>query len=426
MKQVISLIIAGLLGAGTVFAQPSKVTSGVLDQQSGRYVEAIVKLEKAIADESMFQKGKAKHIPKAQYALYESYYQVGIDTSGMQEQLAAAELDHPVDHPLLLAADNLTKAINHPMGKRQKTSAVLGNVESTLWGAVFNKAIEYFNSEAEGSDQIAQNYFEVADQLNPENILTNRMLGAVQLINAPRGEDPKADSIAAISTMEKTIQYYKDRYINSDDAATFKSNVPQFEQDSSQLSYLYQQIAVIYNSWGEPEKALELLEDGLTITDAEDIKRQELNIYQQNPQLLDRAKTKFESAIAASPDDVQIKLAYASMLERNEQADDAYELYKEVYETDPTQIGGIYGVGAYYINKAAAISDAKMAINDDDEIEAMDKEIIGLLEKAYPYMQKLHELQPTQREWLSQLINIAPILGKDDEMEAYYEKMKKL
>ncbi|MEZ4829992.1 MAG: hypothetical protein R3C61_27470 [Bacteroidia bacterium] len=114
------------------------------------------------------------------------------------------------------------------------------------------------------------------------------------------------------------------------------------------------------------------------------------------------------------------------MLDQTGKPDDALKLYQEVYDTDKMDISANYGIGAYYINKAAAISEAKMKLDDEDKIDAMNKEIIANLEKAYPFMKFLHEQQPNEREWLSQLVNIAPILGKDEEMMEYGKKLREL
>ena len=85
-----------------------------------------------------------------------------------------------------------------------------------------------------------------------------------------------------------------------------------------------------------------------------------------------------------------------------------------------------FGKGAYYINKAAEISDEKMKINDEAKINKMNEEIVELLKKAYPYMKWLHENDRTNKEWLRQLVNITPIIGKDNEMAFYARKLAEL
>ncbi|MEM7368253.1 MAG: hypothetical protein AAF587_06590 [Bacteroidota bacterium] len=411
MNRIISTILLFLLGGGFLLAQPSKVTSGVLAQQGGNNEEAIEKLEAAIADKSLFVKGKAKHLPKAYYSLYKAYFAVAADTS------------MNVPDALTKAKDYYTMAINDPgYGDKYQKQSVLENATGNLWGAFYNKGITDFNLE---NDASALTSFQNADELKPDHILTQRMLGAIYISTQ--------DSMNGVKSLEKAINLFKAKYIDADEASIKAvKEAPDYEVDSSQISYMYQQLAVLYNSgYGsvEPDarKALDLLSDGMNVDpNDQDLKRQELNVYQQNPALFAESKKKFEEAINANQGDLQIKLAYANLLDRNGDLDDAFQYYKEVNESDSDNIGGIYGVGAYYINKAAEISNAKAKYTKDAEIEAADKQILELVEKAYPYMVKLHELQPNEREWLSQLINITPMIGKDQEMEMYYEKMKKL
>lgn len=411
MNRIIITISLLLFSGAILVAQPSKVTSGVLAQQGGNNEEAIEKLETAIADESLFQKGKAKHLPKAHYHLYKAYFAMAVDTS------------KNVPDALMKAKDYYSKAVNNPTyGDKWQKQSLLENATGNLWGAFYNEGINQFNVQ---NDAAALEYFQGADELKPDHILTQRMLGAIYVATT--------DSANGVKSLEKAIELYKARYVDADAASiTANKEAPDYAVDSSQISYMYQQLAVLYNSgYGsvEPDarKAIDLLAEGMKIDpNDEDLKRQELNVYQQNPSLFAESKKKFIDAINSNPGDNQIKLAFANLLDRNGDLDEAFEYYKQVNEADPANIGGIYGIGAYYINKAAEISTAKAKYTKDAEIEAADKQILELVENAYPFMVKLHELQPNEREWLSQLINITPMIGKDDEMEMYYEKMKKL
>ena len=360
-------------------AQPSKVTSGALALSGGDYDDAIEKLEAAIADKSLFQKGKAKHIPKAQYYLYKSYLAIGLDTTRSEPDA------------LLKAKDYYLQAINDPeygekWEKKSKDENNEGNLmgnmgaEDKIWGALYNKGITDFNLSEDAS---ALTHFEAAEELKPDHIMTNRLLGSLYLA--------AGDTAKSVSKLERATALYKEKYIDAEPKALTLNKASQdFAVDSSQISYMYQQLAVLYNSgYGEEapngEKALSFLAEGMELDpNDEDMKRQELNIYQQNPNLFEGARKKFESAIAANPDDYQIKLAYANLLDRNEKTDEAFKYYVQVNEADPTNIGGIYGVGAYYINKAAEISNAKAKYTKEEDIDKADKEILALVEKAYP------------------------------------------
>lgn len=421
-KPILLLMLAIIMGL-PLAAQPSKVTSGVLDFQNGNIAEAIEKLETALQageeNPALFAKGKAKNIAKAHYYLHAAYGQVARDTS-----LRDLQAQYP--DAALLAAEHLNLALNHEYGKTWQTKATLDNAAMNVWYSLYSDGLNFFN---ESNYERATQYFAAADEVNPDHFLTNRMLGTAQLM--------VPDTAAAVTSLEKSLSIFQTRYVDGDDVEALKAT-PEYEQDLSQVSYVAQQLAVIYNAQGEARKALDVLRKGEEIDPNDpDMKRQELNIYNQNPELFEEAVAKFESAIKENPDDDQIKLAFASMLERNNRAEEALAIYQEVYAKNPNDLQANYGLGAAYINQAAAISEKKMKSNNDKDIAAYDQEIIALLRKAYPFMKKLHELQPTEREWLSQLVSITGNLSAvaetkeeeqqyTDEMELYGKKLHDL
>ncbi|RMG70440.1 MAG: hypothetical protein D6722_08670 [Bacteroidetes bacterium] len=414
-KPILLLMLATLLSL-PLAAQPSKVTSGVLDFQNGNVGEAIEKLEAALAageeNPDLFRKGKAKYIAKAHYYLHAAYARVARDTS-----LKDLQAQYP--DAALLAADHLDLALNHEYGKQWQTRATLDNASMNVWYSLYSGGVDFFN---EANYDRATAYFLGADKANPNHFLTTRMLGTAQLM--------QEDTAAAIASLEKALNLFKARYMDNEDEKALEAlkATSEYEEDLGQISYVAQQLAVIYNAQGDPRKALDVLKVGEEIDPNDpDMKRQELNIYNQNPELFEEAVSKFESAIAENPDDDQIKLAYASLLERNERAEDALAIYQEVYEKDPNNLLANYGLGASYINQAAEISQVKMATDNEEKIAEYDKQIIALLRQAYPYMKKLHELQPTEREWLSQLVsitgNLSSVADNDEEAQRFEEEM---
>ena len=139
--------------------------------------------------------------------------------------------------------------------------------------------------------------------------------------------------------------------------------------------------------------------------------------------MLAQAEKKFDAALAKNPKDNNVRLVYASLLERAEKTEKAFELYSDAYDIEPENLQANYGKAAYYINKAAALSTARVEFDSDEDLEKADAEIKDLLNKAYPYVLKLHELQPEEPEWLSQLVQITPKIGKTEEMGIYAKKL---
>ncbi|MEZ4776063.1 MAG: hypothetical protein R3D00_23000 [Bacteroidia bacterium] len=404
MKRLSVVFVFTIAMLVSVFAQKSKITTGVLALQSGKPGEAIIKFEEALAKPELIKNGK--DIAKAHYYLSQAYYRAGLDSTLMATYPDA----------LFKAADNFTAALNHPDGASYQKQAVLDNVEGNLWGALFNAGATVFNEETEGADKRALKYFLAADQISPNNFLTNRMVGTCYLV--------LLDTANCATYLEKAVKIYKDKYITATEGVEALKQTDEYQRDTEQMSFLYQQLALIYEAKKDARKGLDMLNEGAEVLPKDkDIKRMELIIYQKHPELFAEAVTKFESAIKDNPDDANIKLAFAGLLEQSGKSDQAFKLYEEVYKANNQDISANYGLGAYYINQAAAISEAKMKLDDEDKIDEMNKQIISLLEKAYPYMQWLHKQQPEEREWLSQLVTIAPILGKDEDMMEYGKKL---
>lgn len=396
-----------MVGLTTVSAQKSKVTTGALNFDQGRYDEAIQALEVGLSDPAQFK--KAKDLAKGYYYLSRSYYMI-LGDSTMDDKYPNAILKSKAAYDQLQATGEA--------GKTWQNRAKLDAAESNLWAQLYNKGVNLFNSN---EDDAALIHFVAAQELNPDHFLTNRMLASAYLV--------KEDTAKTIDLLTKSMEVYQATYIDvaaEDLAASMEdeSFAQMADLDKSQVSYVARQLAVIHESQGNTDEALAALATGAEILPKdEDISRQELSIYQSHPELYEQAVGKFESQLEANPEDNAVRLAFASMLERNGKIQEALDLYQDAYDLDPENLQANYGLAAMRINLAAELSEAKMESNDDDEIEELNGQIKTLCEEAYPFLVWLHETQPTEPEWLSQLVNITPIIGKTDEMMQWAEKL---
>lgn len=416
MKRVSIILSLLILGFGTLSAQKSKVTTGTLNYTQGNYADAIIKLEEALTKPELL---KQKYIAKANYYLFKSYLQIAIDTS--QESTLKLYPD-----ALFRAQDNLEKAMNNPEDDKYKKDAqnfdLTGQNDITrLWGALYNEGVTVFNQQ--DNDEMALKYFVAADQVKNDHFLTKRMVGSSYIA--------VKDTASAIKVFEEAIDVFKERYDDSKDGVAELKQGEEYKIDAGQMSYISQMLGVLHQSQGNVKEALAAVNTGLELLPGDkDIEKIELHIYQQNPELFVEAKKKFEKAIANEPENVNVKLAYADLLSKNDETDAAKDLYDKVYEQDPENFMANFGKGAYYINKAAEISEAKMKLGtsstDEAKIDKMNTEIVELLKKAYPFMKWLHEHDQDNAEWLRQLVNITPIIGKDDEMADYAKKLGEL
>ena len=186
-----------------------------------------------------------------------------------------------------------------------------------------------------GDDANALKYFDAANEIYPGHFLTNRMLGSAQLVNQ--------DTAACVETLNRCFKIFNEKYVEGQTPETLKllESDEEYGISKGQLSYLYQQLAVIYEAQGETQKALNTLNEGIeALPEDEDIKRQELIVYQKHPDMLEQAEKKFDTALEKNPDDNNVRLVYASLLERAQKGDKAFKLYSEAYEKEPRKSSG--------------------------------------------------------------------------------------
>lgn len=406
MKKLSFLLLLAVIGLAPVSAQKQKVTTGALNFDQGRYDEAIAALEEGLSHPELFK--KQRDMAKGQYYLAKAYYMA----------LGSDELMAKYPDAALKAKKALDDLTANPEGELYQNRALIEGMANNIWGQLYNKGVSLFN---DGADDQALSYFVAARDLSPDHFLTNRMLASTHLA--------KLDTAKSIDVFENSILAYNKKYVDVDKAqlasmmedTTFAQMA---DLDKSQLSYVVRQLAVLYEATGQTNKALETLETGgKVLPDDADIRLQQLGIYQNHPDLYEQAVGKFQAQIAADPKNNAVRLAFASMQERAGKLDEALALYQEAYDLDPQSLQANYGLAAIRINKAAELSEKKMASNNDDEIDRINGEIKTLCNEAYPFLVWLHNAQPQEPEWLSQLVNITPIIGKTEEMMKWAEKL---
>ncbi len=382
MKKHIILIGAIASFSLHTFAQNGKVTSGAIAYDGGRIEEAIEKLEEALSQKEDL---KEKNIPKAHYYLSSAYLAAAQDT------VLASQYDDPVEQAYMhyeLAKETDTN------GKYEKTIVLL---EQNLWSSVFSEGVNAYNND---EYKASETLFQKATALNPEDYTSALMLGFSNWM--------LQDSTKALETLQKTIDLYK------------ASNP---EEPVEQVVQAYLMVATIQSSRGETEAALKTLSDGQELFPAsQDLKNTELSIYQRNPALAEEALAKFEKAVQEDPDNVTLKLAYADMLYKSGDEEKAMNMFKEILEKDPDNLNANIQLGANYINRAVQLSKKRSELTKEEDINKAQEQIIEVMKKAEPYMKKLHELEPSEPEWINQLVSIAYYLEYPEEEIAELEK----
>lgn len=154
---------------------------------------------------------------------------------------------------------------------------------------------------------------------------------------------------------------------------------------------------------------------GLSITPGD--KRFEVlqtGIMGSYPEKAEEAGKKFESLIAKYPNDDKLALYYAKFLERKD-LKKSMQYYQKVVSLSPNNIHALFALGSFYVNEASGIYKTT-----GDARKCMD-----LSKKAIAYFEKVHLLNPDDKEIIEILIQSYGNLNMDDERKKMEKKLER-
>lgn len=178
-----------------------------------------------------------------------------------------------------------------------------------------------------------------------------------------------------------------------------------------------------YNKYGGsalPANTLRSFNNGLT-----DLIGFELDIYLADVSLKDEALIRFQEIMIMYPEDYEIHIAYANLLE-----DVDYNLAIDAYETaisiDDTRELAYFNLGAVYNNLGSELYLA--GLNNDDEAvaDSLYNESNNCFRKAFLNMEQAYQLNPMLVSTIRALVQLANSLGLDDQAEFYKQKEAEL
>ncbi len=161
---------------------------------------------------------------------------------------------------------------------------------------------------------------------------------------------------------------------------------------------------------------------------------------------LDDLLDKLKQAIANDPNNISLYTAlgsaYDNLSQREEASgnveqaktyfDSALDYYNQALEKDPTNVDAYYSVGVLYYNKAAALTEELVALQDDLSREGQKKyetkqaEMQGLFDQATPFFKEAEMLNPNDRNTLIALKEIYAKRGTLEDLEISNEFKKRL
>ncbi len=202
---------------------------------------------------------------------------------------------------------------------------------------------------------------------------------------------------------------------------------------------LYDGLYKVYSGKEDLDKAGQYLQEGREKFPQEtQLLFTEINYYLAQGRL-DELTGKLEEAISAEPQNVSLYSTLGSVydqLYQTTRAEDpakaegyfqkAIENYEGGLKIDDSNASLIYSIGALYFNRAAKMTEELVELGNDfskegqKKYEALEEEINGQFDIAYPYFQKAEKTDPNN---MNTLIALKEIFARRDDFEAS-EEMK--
>jgi tetratricopeptide (TPR) repeat protein len=164
------------------------------------------------------------------------------------------------------------------------------------------------------------------------------------------------------------------------------------------------------------------MEDQYTLA-FQDLADLKLDLYLGSNDLYVEALHVFEEELAAHPEDIDIMIGYASLLEKSDK-EKAITTYKKVLSLDPDQPIALFNLGALYYAKGKELFETSRKANDDKQFDILTGEAENYFKTARPYFERAHLEDPQSLEIIQALKTIAFVL---DDQPAYlkYQEMEK-
>jgi len=464
--QAISLaLLMMVLGFGnSVWAQDSKIETGIVAFQAGDFKKAIDALKVGLANTAEV---KPKNLPRGYYHLGMASFQL------MQQTAQAAQQEGNLEAKAMEISNLLDQAYTSMIEARKtdiegKWSDKVNKTLNALYFSFVNGSVVGLNqlSVREPGDEVEIEIKEVDEKGNVTERTykitiyeSKRREGLVQIIKATS----RAIEIDAAGYMPYDLrgQAYLAKKDTASAYADFKSAVTKFDAKAPErpdifVAYTFWRMAVIERfHLKNQDLSLATLEKGKSMLEKEyariqtmkdkykpeeltklqsqyqsamqDLGNFELDILLNAPDKLRDALAKFDAATAKEPNNYIVHVAYAQLLEKVDTVK-ALSMYEKATKIDGKNYLAFFNLGALYVNLGVAKYKSANAVEKNMELaNSLQKQGNDYFRLAFPVLTKALELKPCDSEILKAILDIAIRLsGSDEAMMAEYTKYKKV
>lgn len=391
-----TILFALLFAVTGLFAQKGKVATATSYKEAGKLDKAVESIEETIDPKNPKSENSISW-PRTWEARGEIYQAIFESKDENYKKLNA--------DPLTVAFDSYMKALQ--LDDKDRFSKSVKIKLTLLIGDLTNQAVAGFNEEK--YDKALRSFEQImAIEKNP----------------VYRGEDKTSVDTVIIfnaglaaynaKNYDKAIEYYKE-------AAKYKYN-------GAKTYTLISDSYMLKQNKQDSVNALQVLEEGLKEYPQNGNLLVLIINYYLNSNKKDEAMKYLDIAIAQDPKNSSYYFVQGTLYDKLQKIDEAAASYQKAIELKNDYFDAYYNLGALYYNKGVKQVDVANAIpsNQPEKYEQEKNKADIEFKKALPYMEKAHEINPTDKFTMESLKTLYYRLKMLDKHAEIVEKLKSL
>jgi len=205
---------------------------------------------------------------------------------------------------------------------------------------------------------------------------------------------------------------------------------PTNEKSDSKRGEIVKNVALIYISKGDNDKAIQAIKDAKAEAPNDiNLILSEANIYYKMGDT-EKFKELMEVATTMDPGNAELQYNLGVISAESDQPDQALAYYKKAIELNPNYTNA-------YINSAAVILGREegiikemnglgTSVADDKRYEELRKQRQELYKEAIPFLTKALEMNPKSTSAATTLMNIYSVIGETDKYKAMKAKVEEM
>jgi tetratricopeptide (TPR) repeat protein len=265
----------------------------------------------------------------------------------------------------------------------------------------------------------AQQFLDILIEMEPRNYLLFDLRGQAKLA--------RQDSLPAAMDFQNAIRLYKDYPPPQPDLlityAYYRTALIQrisLEYDEQALKTIRAGRRFLEQEWNKTDQQNPVQSQHREKA-AKDLTLMELDILYSKEAYRAEALQALAAAVQKYPNEYTLRCAYANLLEIR-QPDKAVDQYQKAIALDPGRKMAYHNLAALYINQSVEVLQQSKPENIAEKEQTANQ----ISSKAVPYLERAHQIDPTDKQIIRQLITIFLRTKQTDRYQLYQNRLAAL